>query len=82
MTELSKLKQAVEPDLKLEGAAERFHLLSYGLASVLLFIGAKMLIAGVWTIPIGVALGVVALLIGASMVASLVIRPKQPANVS
>jgi tellurite resistance protein TerC len=64
----------------LEGAAERFHLLSYGLASVLLFIGAKMLIAGVWTIPIGVALGVVALLIGASMVASLVIRPKQPAG--
>jgi len=64
----------------LEGAAERFHLLSYGLASVLLFIGAKMLVAGIWTIPIGVALGVVALLIGASMVASLVIRPKQPAS--
>ena len=64
----------------LEGAAERFHLLSYGLASVLLFIGTKMLIAGVWKIPIGVALGVVALLIGASMVASLVIRPKQPAS--
>jgi tellurite resistance protein TerC len=64
----------------LAGAAERFHLLSYGLASVLLFIGAKMLIAGVWKIPIGVALGVVALLIGASMVASLLIRPKQPAS--
>jgi TerC family integral membrane protein len=63
----------------LEGAAERFHLLSYGLAAVLLFIGAKMLIAGVFKIPIGVALGVVALLIGASMVASLVIRQKQPA---
>jgi tellurite resistance protein TerC len=64
----------------LEGAAERFHLLSYGLAAVLLFIGAKMLIAGVWKIPIGVALGVVALLIGASMIASIVIRPKQAAN--
>jgi tellurite resistance protein TerC len=64
----------------LEGAAERFHLLSYGLAAVLLFIGAKMLVAGVWKIPIGVALGVVALLIGASMVASIVIRPKQAAN--
>ena len=61
----------------LEGAAERFHLLSYGLASVLLFIGAKMLVAGVWKIPIGVALGVVAFLIGASMVASLLIRPKE-----
>jgi tellurite resistance protein TerC len=61
----------------LEGAAERFHLLSYGRASVLLFIGAKMLVAGVWKIPIGVALGVVAFLIGASMVASLLIRPKE-----
>jgi tellurite resistance protein TerC len=56
----------------LEGAAERFHLLSYGLASVLLFVGAKMLIAGFFKIPIGIALGVVALLIAASMVASLV----------
>ena len=64
----------------LEGAAQRFHLLSYGLAAVLLFIGAKMLIAGVWKIPIGVALGVVALLIGASMAASLLIRPKQAAT--
>jgi tellurite resistance protein TerC len=64
----------------LEGAAERFHLLSYGLASVLLFIGAKMLIAGVWKMPIGIALGVVAFLIGASMVASLLIRPKEPAG--
>ncbi len=63
----------------LEGAAQRFHLLSYGLAAVLLFIGTKMLIAGIWKMPIGIALGVVALLIGASMVASLVIRPKQPA---
>ncbi|HEY6986308.1 MAG TPA: TerC family protein [Rhodanobacteraceae bacterium] len=63
----------------LEGAAQRFHLLSYGLAAVLLFIGTKMLIAGVWKMPIGIALGVVALLIGASMAASLVIRPKEPA---
>jgi tellurite resistance protein TerC len=47
---------------------------------VLLFIGAKMLIAGVWKIPIGVALGVVAVLIGASMIASIVIRPKQAAS--
>ena len=60
----------------LEGAAARFHLLNYGLAAVLLFIGTKMLIAGVWKIPIGAALGVVALLIAASMLASLWIKPK------
>jgi len=61
----------------LAGAAERFHLLSYGLAAVLLFIGAKMLIAGVYKIPIGIALGMVALLIGASVVASLYLPPRR-----
>jgi tellurite resistance protein TerC len=60
----------------LEGAAARFHLLNYGLAAVLLFIGTKMLIVDVWKIPIGIALGVVALLIGASMLASLRIPPR------
>lgn len=61
----------------LEGAAARFHLLNYGLAAVLLFIGAKMLVAGVFKVPIGIALGVVALLIAGSMVASLWIPPKR-----
>jgi tellurite resistance protein TerC len=60
----------------LEGAAERFHLLSYGLASVLMFIGTKMLVAGFFKIPIGIALGVVALLIGTSIVASLWTKPR------
>ncbi|HKE48916.1 MAG TPA: TerC family protein [Rhodanobacteraceae bacterium] len=60
----------------LEGAAERFHLLNYGLASVLMFVGTKMLIADVWKIPIGIALGVVAVMIAASMLASLWIRPR------
>ena len=63
----------------LEGVAARFHLLSYGLAAVLLFIGTKMLIAGFWKVPIGIALGVVALLIGASVVASLFVKPKRAA---
>lgn len=55
----------------LAGMADRFHLLSYGLAAVLLFIGAKMLVAGVFRIPIGIALAVVALLIAASIIASV-----------
>jgi len=66
----------------LEGAAARFHLLSYGLAATLLFIGAKMLLAGVWKIPIGIALALVALMIGASMVASLWIPPKRNDSVT
>jgi tellurite resistance protein TerC len=61
----------------LAGMADRFHLLGHGLAVVLLFIGAKMLLAGVWKIPIGVALGVVALVITASVVASLLIPPRK-----
>ncbi|HEY0230876.1 MAG TPA: TerC family protein [Dokdonella sp.] len=55
----------------LAGAAERFHLLSYGLAAVLLFIGTKMLIVDFYKIPIGIALAVVAALLAASVLASL-----------
>lgn len=57
----------------LAGVADRFHLLRYGLAMVLVFIGAKMLLVEVYKIPIGLALIVVALLIGASVVASLLL---------
>ena len=60
----------------LAGMADKFHLLAYGLATVLIFIGAKMLIADIWHIPIGAALGVVALAIATSMVASVLIAPK------
>ncbi len=52
------------------GMADRFHLLNYGLAGVLSFIGLKMLIVDVWKVPIGWSLGMVALLIGASLIAS------------
>ena len=52
------------------GMAERFHLLNYGLAGVLSFIGVKMLIVDAWKVPIGLSHGIVALLIGASLVAS------------
>jgi len=54
----------------LSGMAERFHLLNYGLAAVLVFIGTKMLIIDVIKIPIGISLGMVGLLIGASLLAS------------
>jgi len=60
--------------------ADRFHLLKYGLALVLVFIGAKMLLLDVYPIPIGIALGVVALTIGASVVASLYFPPKRMAQ--
>ena len=59
---------------------EKFHLLSYGLALVLGFIGTKMLLIDVYKIPVFLALGVVAALIAASIVASLVLRPRPPAG--
>ncbi len=49
----------------------RFHHLKVGLALVLVFVGAKMLIGGVYQIPITASLGVTTALIGGSVVASL-----------
>ena len=64
----------------LQGMANRFHLLPYGLALVLMFIGAKMLLIDVIKIPITWSLVVVALTIGATVVLSLRqsrVRPAQ-----
>ena len=55
---------------------EKFHLLSYGLAAVLVFIGSKMLIVDWVKIPVFLSLGVVAALIAMAMLASLWIAPK------
>ncbi len=60
--------------------ADRFHLLAYGLALVLIFIGAKMLLIDVYKIPIGIALTVTASIITMAILASLwsTRRAKQP----
>ncbi len=63
----------------LQGMADRFHLLPYGLALVLMFIGAKMLLVDLYKIPIGASLGVVAATIGATIALSL-LRPPPPAR--
>lgn len=52
--------------------ADRFHLLKYGLAMVLTFIGCKMLIAPWYHIPLGASLAIVTTLILASIIASLI----------
>lgn len=59
----------------LSGSLDKFHLLKYGLASVLIFVGLKM----TWLnqaydgkFPITISLGIIATLIGGSVVASLV----------
>ncbi len=58
----------------LAGVMERFHLLHYGLAAILVFVGAKMLLADVYKIPTVAALGIVAGILVMSVIASL-LRP-------
>ena len=65
----------------LAGMADRFHLLPYGLALLLAFIGSKMLLIDVLKIPVLVSLGVVVAIIGATVVASL-LRPAKAASPS
>jgi tellurite resistance protein TerC len=55
---------------------ERFHLLSYGLSIVLVFIGAKMLLIDVYKIPIGWSLGFTVTMLAATMLLSLWIPVK------
>lgn len=55
---------------------DRFHLLTYGLGFILVFIGTKMLIVDWIKIPVGVALGTVGVILAIAMIASLVIKPK------
>lgn len=62
----------------LAAMADRFHLLSQGLALVLVFIGTKMLLADFFKIPVGIALGVVVVLISGAIAGSL-LRPQRPA---
>ena len=60
----------------LADVADRFHLLKYGLAMTLTFIGTKMLIAPWYHLPVAASLAIVAVLIGTSVVASLVATRK------
>ena len=55
----------------LAGMHERFHLLSYGLAIVLVFIGTKMLLIDVYKIPIAWSLGFTVTVLAATMLISL-----------
>lgn len=51
--------------------ADRFSLLKYGLAIVLMFIGGKMLLLDIYPIPVSVSLAIVAIIVGISVALSL-----------
>jgi tellurite resistance protein TerC len=57
--------------------AERFHLLSYGLGVVLVFVGMKMLVVDFLKVPVFASLGIVGAILAASIVASLALPAKK-----
>jgi tellurite resistance protein TerC len=55
----------------LAGIMQMFHFIHYGLSAILVFVGTKMLLTDIYKIPIAISLGVIALIITASIVASV-----------
>lgn len=60
----------------LAGIADRFWLLSYGLAVVLVFVGVKMLLIDIYKIPIHWSLAFIFLSVSLSIFLSLKLKPK------
>ncbi len=60
----------------LQAVASKFHLLNYGLAVILVFIGTKMMIIDLYKIPVVVSLGVVVAILAITMVWSVRTAPK------
>jgi tellurite resistance protein TerC len=55
----------------LAAVADKFHLLSYGLALILVFIGVKMCLIDVYKMPVTVSLGVVVAILAITMIWSV-----------
>ena len=51
-------------------------LLSYGLATVLVLIGAKMLLSGIYEVPVALSLVATVLVLAATMILSVFLKPK------
>lgn len=64
----------------LSGMMKMFHFLHYGLATILVFIGTKMLVSYWWQIPTGMALAVVVGVLVISVAASLAFPKKADAE--
>ena len=59
----------------LAAVASKFHLLNYGLAVILVFIGTKMMLIDVFKIPVAVSLGVVVGILAITMLWSVKTAP-------
>jgi tellurite resistance protein TerC len=60
----------------LAGVIDKFHYLKLGLSVVLVFVGAKMVMADLYKIPTGLSLGVVAGILAVTVLASLLWPPR------
>jgi tellurite resistance protein TerC len=60
----------------LAGCMLVFHYLGHGISLILIFIGAKMMLNGIYEIPVGIALGVIALILLAAIALSLFMPPR------
>jgi tellurite resistance protein TerC len=63
----------------LAAVADKFHLLSYGLSLILIFIGVKMCLIDVYKMPVTVSLGVVVAILAITMIWSVrTAKPQAP----
>ncbi len=66
----------------LAAVVDRFTYLSTGISIVLMFIGAKMLTIDFYNMPIGMSLAIVAVILAASVIISLLRSPQKPGGSS
>jgi len=59
----------------LSAVLDRFRFLHYGLSAILAFVGLKMLVGGLFNIPITVSLGVIGAILAATAAASAFYGP-------
>lgn len=65
----------------LEDFMDRFHLLKYGLAVVLTFVGVKMCVESLYKFPAGISLAIIGIVLGGSMLLSFWIKPRASESV-
>jgi tellurite resistance protein TerC len=56
----------------LAGIMRLFRYIHFGIAAILVFVGVKMVITDIYKIPVGIALGVIAVILALSIVVSLI----------
>ena len=66
----------------LAGITKYFHYLKYGLATVLMFVGMKMVMVDYYKVPTEISLAVIAIILAVSVLASILYPPKEAGQVA